>query len=91
MLADQISKATVPQAFRVVLSRIFFNTAVRSPKVGKNVDKSLLIIAVGLKCSQSQTTFVIWCCLLPQFVVVGWFVVPNVFKQVFVHYFVLNV
>ena len=30
-----------------VLSRIFFNTAPRSPKVGKNVDKSLLIIAVG--------------------------------------------
>ena len=48
---------TVPQAFRVdfcvfwcflcVLSHIFFNPAQRSPKVGKNVDKSLLIIAVG--------------------------------------------
>ena len=48
---------TVPQVFRVdflcflvflcLLSRIFFNTAPRSPKVGKNVDKSLLIIAVG--------------------------------------------
>ena len=30
-----------------VLSRLFFNTAPISPKVGKNVDKSLLIIAVG--------------------------------------------
>ena len=28
--------------FLCVLSRIFFNTAPRSPKVGKNVDKSLL-------------------------------------------------
>ena len=48
------SCTTVPQAFIVdfwcflcVLSCIFFNTAPRSPKVGKNVDKSLLIIAVG--------------------------------------------
>ena len=42
-----------------VLSRIFFNTAPRSPKVGKNVDKSLLIIAVGLKCSQSQVYHIV--------------------------------
>ena len=40
--------------FLRVLSRIFFNTAPRSLKISKNVDKSLFI-AVGLKCSQSQT------------------------------------
>ena len=81
----------MPQAFRVVfLSRIFFNTAPRSPKVGKNVDKSL-IIAVVSKCSQSQTTLLFFCCLLKQFVAVCLFLVPNVTKQVFVHFLGLNV
>ena len=39
-----------------VLSRIFFNTAPRSPKVGKNVDKSLLIITVWSKFTESKPT-----------------------------------
>ena len=57
MFLSTSANYTVPQAFRVdfcvfwcflcALSRIFFNPAPRSPKVGKNVDKSLLIIAVG--------------------------------------------
>ena len=54
---------TVPQVFRVdflcflcVLNRIFFNTAPRSPKVGKNVDKSLLIITVWSKFTESKPT-----------------------------------
>ena len=40
--------------FLCVLSRIFFNTAPRSPKVGKNVDKSLLIITVWSKFTESK-------------------------------------
>ena len=55
---------TVPQVFRVdffgvfcvFCSRIFFNTAPRSPKVGKNVDKSLLIITVWSKFTESKPT-----------------------------------
>ena len=57
------NKRTVPQVFRVdilcflcVLSRIFFNTAPRSPQVGKNVDKSLLIITVWSTFTESKTT-----------------------------------
>ena len=42
--------------FLCVLSRIFFNTAPRSPKVGKNVDKSLLIITVWSTFTESKTT-----------------------------------
>ena len=62
--------------FLCVLSRIFFNPAPRSPKVGK---KSLLIIDVGRNFSESHY-------LVLLIVVVCWFVVPNVTKQVFVHF-----
>ena len=65
--AEILYYCRVPQVFRVdflcflcVLSRIFFNTAPRSPKVGKNVDKSLLIIAV---CENVKTTLLFLCCL----------------------------
>ena len=49
-------------------------TAPRSPKVGKNIDKSLR------KCSQSQTTLLFGVACYH----ICWFVVPNVTKQVFV-------
>ena len=65
--------------FLCVLSHIFFNTAPRSPKVGKNVDKSLLIITVWSKFNH----VVILCCLLQLNIVFCCFVVPNVTKQIF--------
>ena len=34
-----------------------------------------------LKMFSKSNHIVIWCCLLPQFVVVGWFVVPNVLSK----------
>ena len=53
--------------FLCVLSRIFFNTALRSPKVGKNVDKSPSR-SCRVKMFSKSNHVVIWCCLLPQFV-----------------------
>ena len=48
------SRSYVFWCFLCVLSCIFFNTALRSPKVGKNVDHCFSVK--------------IWCCLLPQVV-----------------------